>query len=162
MWFDTWTDLGRVLIVGPLAYAALVAVLRISGARSLSKLNAFDLVVTVALGSTLATVLLNGSVSLAEGVLGLVVLVLLQYLVSRLSLRWRGVERLVKSEPVLLYGHGLLRGPMRRARVTEAELQQAARSAGRKSLEEVAAIVLETDGTFSVLSSVPNLPTKRQ
>jgi uncharacterized membrane protein YcaP (DUF421 family) len=51
---------------------------------------------------------------------------------------------------------------MRRARVTEAELQQAARSAGRKSLEEVAAIVLETDGTFSVLSSVPNLPTKRQ
>ncbi|MDQ3601244.1 MAG: DUF421 domain-containing protein, partial [Actinomycetota bacterium] len=72
MWFDTWTDLGRVLIVGPLAYAALVAVLRISGARSLSKLNAFDLVVTVALGSTLATVLLNGSVSLAEGVLGLV------------------------------------------------------------------------------------------
>jgi len=88
MWFDTWTDLGRVLIVGPLAYAALVAVLRISGARSLSKLNAFDLVVTVALGSTLATVLLNGSVSLAEGVLGLVVLVLLQYLVSRLSLRW--------------------------------------------------------------------------
>jgi uncharacterized membrane protein YcaP (DUF421 family) len=162
MWFDTWTDLGRVLIVGPLAYAALVAVLRISGARSLSKLNAFDLVVTVALGSTLATVLLNGSVSLAEGVLGLVVLVLLQYLVSRLSLRWRGVERLVKSEPVLLYRHGLLRGPMRRARVTEAELQQAARSAGRKSLEEVAAIVLETDGTLSVLSSVPNLPTKRQ
>ncbi|MEJ7744413.1 MAG: hypothetical protein WKF73_18845 [Nocardioidaceae bacterium] len=92
MWFDTWTDLGRVLIVGPLAYAALVAVLRISGARSLSELNAFDLVVTVALGSTLATVLLNGSVSLAEGVLGLVVLVLLQYLVSRLSLRWRGLS----------------------------------------------------------------------
>jgi len=34
-------------------------VLRVSGKRTLAKLNAFDFVVTVALGSTLATILLN-------------------------------------------------------------------------------------------------------
>jgi uncharacterized membrane protein YcaP (DUF421 family) len=56
MWFDSWSDLARILVVTPLAYGALVAVLRMSGARTLSKLNAFELVVTVALGSTLATV----------------------------------------------------------------------------------------------------------
>lgn len=106
MWFDSWSDLGRIFVVAPLAYAALVAMLRVSGARTLSKLNAFDLVVTVALGSTLATVLLSGDVSLAEGVLALVVLVLLQFVVSRVSFRWRAVERLVKSEPVLLYRSG--------------------------------------------------------
>lgn len=90
MWFQSWADLGRILVVAPLAYVALVTMLRISGARTLSKLNAFDLVVTVALGSTLATVLLSGDVSLAEGVLALAVLVLLQFLVSRASLRWHG------------------------------------------------------------------------
>ena len=79
MWFDSWSELGRILVVTPLAYGALVAVLRLSGARTLSKLNAFDLVVTVALGSTLATVLLNSDVSLSEGVLALVVLVALQF-----------------------------------------------------------------------------------
>lgn len=161
MWFDSWSDLARILVVGPLAYIVLVAVLRISGPRTLSKLNAFDLVVTVALGSTLATVLLNSSVSLAEGALALILLVLLQFLVSRSSVRWRPAERVVKSEPVLLYHRGFRRGPMRRARVTEDEVRQAARSSGRASLGDVAAVVLESDGTLTVLSSVPELPEQR-
>jgi len=63
MLFDSWTGLGRVLLVGVLAYSALVLTLRVSGKRTLTKLNAFDLVVTVALGSTLATVLLSKDVA---------------------------------------------------------------------------------------------------
>ena len=157
MWFDSWSDLGRILLVTPLAYSALVAVLRISGARTLSKLNAFDLVVTVALGSTLATVLLSSDVSLSEGVLALVLLVALQFVVSWSSHRWTSVERIVKSEPVLLYRSGFLPGPMRRARVTEDEVRQAARATGKASLDDVAAVVLETDGTLSVLPAVPDL-----
>lgn len=162
MWFDSWADLGRILVVGPLAYLALVAVLRVSGARTLSKLNAFDLVVTVALGSTLATVLLSSDVSLAEGVLGLVLLVLLQFVVSRGSHRWPAVERVVKSEPVLLYRRGFLDVPMRRARVTRDEVRQAARASGRAALDGVEAVVLETDGTLSVLPGVPDLPDGRR
>lgn len=68
MFFEDWFGLLRVLIVGCCAYAALVATLRISGKRTLSKMNAFDLVVTVALGSTLSTVLLTKEVPLTEGV----------------------------------------------------------------------------------------------
>ena len=67
MFFDGWAGLLRVLVVGALAYAALVLLLRVSGKRTLSKMNAFDLVVTVALGSTLATVLPSRDVALAEG-----------------------------------------------------------------------------------------------
>ena len=55
MWFDSWSDVVRVVSIGAAAYATLVAMLRISGKRTLAKLNAFDLIVTVALGSTLAT-----------------------------------------------------------------------------------------------------------
>jgi uncharacterized membrane protein YcaP (DUF421 family) len=63
MLFDDWAALGRVLLVGTAAYVSLVAILRISGKRTLTKFNAFDFVVTVALGSTLATVLLSKSTS---------------------------------------------------------------------------------------------------
>ncbi|MDP9398666.1 MAG: hypothetical protein M3P96_13010 [Actinomycetota bacterium] len=59
MLYDGWHGPVRVLVVGGLAYLALVALLRISGKRTLAKLNAFDLILTVALGSTLATVLLT-------------------------------------------------------------------------------------------------------
>ena len=47
-------------------------ILRLSGKRTLAKLNAFDMVVTVALGSTLATILLGGTVSWSEGVAAVV------------------------------------------------------------------------------------------
>jgi uncharacterized membrane protein YcaP (DUF421 family) len=52
--FHSWFGLLRVLVVGTLAYAGLVVFVRISGKRTLSKMNAFDFVVTVAMGSTLA------------------------------------------------------------------------------------------------------------
>ena len=67
MWFGSWDGLVRVVVGGVAAYAFLVALLRVSGKRTLSKLNAFDLVVTVALGSTLATVLLSKDVPVVEG-----------------------------------------------------------------------------------------------
>lgn len=54
-------------MVGVLADISLVLLLRLSGRQMLSKMNAFDLVVTVALGSTFATILLNRDVSRAEG-----------------------------------------------------------------------------------------------
>jgi hypothetical protein len=67
MLFDDWSGLLRVLIVGTSAYVGLVTLLRFTGKRTLSKMNAFDMIVTVALGSTLATVLLSSDVALAEG-----------------------------------------------------------------------------------------------
>ena len=63
----------------------MVLVLRIADKRSLTKLNAFDLVVIVALGSTLATVLLSKDVALGEGVLAFATLASLQWLISRIS-----------------------------------------------------------------------------
>ena len=79
MWFDGWSDILRVALVGGAAYLTLLVVLRVSGKRTLAKLNAFDLVVTVALGSTLATILLSKDVSWSEGAVALGGLALLQF-----------------------------------------------------------------------------------
>lgn len=155
MFFDSWSGLVRVLIVGTCAYLALIVLLRASGKRTLAKLNAFDFVVTIALGSTLATVLLSSSVALAEGVLALALLVGLQYVVAWASVRSSLVERFVKSEPRLLYRNGFLTDAMRLERVTADELRQSARQQGHADLGEVNAIVLETDGRLTVLSETP-------
>ena len=53
VFFQGWGGIARTLVVGVIAYAGLVLILRLSGKRTLSKLNAFDFVVTVAFGSTL-------------------------------------------------------------------------------------------------------------
>ncbi|MGI8532719.1 MAG: DUF421 domain-containing protein [Geodermatophilaceae bacterium] len=158
MFFDDWFSLVRVLVVGVLSYAALIVLLRASGKRTLSKLNAFDFVVTVAIGSTFASVLLSSGVALVEGVTALALLMALQYAVAWTSVRSPLVERLVKSEPTLLYRDGFLTATMRRERVTPDELRQAVRGQGYSELAEVTAIVLETDGSLSVLTAVPPLP----
>lgn len=152
MFFEDWFGLLRILIVGMLAYIALVCLLRLSGKRTLSKMNAFDLVVTVALGSTLATVLLDRSIALAEGVLAFALLTALQFTITCSSVRARWVRRIVKAEPQLLLHEGqFLKGALGRTRVTEEEILAAVRGAGMPSLEDVRAVVLETDGSFSVI-----------
>ncbi len=162
MFYDDWFGLVRVVIVGTCAYLALIALLRISDKRTLAKLNAFDFVITIALGSTLATVLLSSSVALAEGVTALGLLIGLQYLVAWASVRSRRVERLVKSEPSLVYRNGFLHDAMRQERVTADELSQAARGQGYTDLSKVSAIVLETDGTLSILTEVPTLQSPEE
>lgn len=152
MFFHDWQGIIRVLVVGSLAYAALILMLRISGKRTLSKMNAFDLIVTVALGSTLATVLLSGDVPLAEGVLALALLVGLQYAITWLSVRSSRFQHIIKAEPTLLVREGqLLPDAMKRQRVTREEIEAALRQSGQKRLEDVHAVILETDGTLAVI-----------
>jgi uncharacterized membrane protein YcaP (DUF421 family) len=152
MFFDSWTGLGRVLAVGTLAYISLVLILRISGKRTLTKLNAFDLVVTVALGSTLATVLLSKSVALAEGILAMALLVFLQFVITWLSVRSPRFQELVKSEPTLIMHQGrFLDGAMRAQRITREEVIAALRSNGVADAADAAAVVLETDGSIAVV-----------
>lgn len=152
LFFSGWPALARTLVVGILAYVGLVALLRVSGLRTLSKMNAFDLVVTVALGSTLATILLNKNVALAEGALAFALLIALQFVVTWSSVRVGWVRRLVTGEPRMLALRGrLLPAALRSARVTEDEVRAAVRGAGLPDLAAVAAVVLETDGSFSVV-----------
>lgn len=152
--FGGWDSILRVLVVGVLAYAAVVVLLRVSGKRTLAKMNAFDLVVTVALGSTLATILLSRDTSLATGVTALTVLIGMQYVVAWLSVRSRFIRRLVRSEPRLLVRNGsMLEGAMKEERVSQGEVVSAIRAEGFAGLEEIDAVILETDGTFSVITS---------
>ena len=150
--FASWSGILRVLLVAPLAYVALVVILRGSGKRTLTKLNAFDLVVTVALGSTLATILLSKSVPLIEGIVGLGALVGLQFAITWLSVRSPRFSELVKSEPTLLAHKGqLLEGALRGQRVTRDEIVAAVRGSGLQGLDQVESVVLETDGSLSVM-----------
>jgi uncharacterized membrane protein YcaP (DUF421 family) len=150
--FDGWGPLARIVVVAPLAYAAMIAALRAGGKRTLAKMDAFDMVVTVSLGSILATVVLDKRTSLSEGVLAVAVLIGLQFVVTWLSTRLRWFRDIVTGEPTMMAYRGqLLGGAMRRARVTAEEVRAAVRAQGLPSLEEAESVVLETDGSFSVV-----------
>jgi uncharacterized membrane protein YcaP (DUF421 family) len=159
MFFDDSWALVRTLVVGVAAYAFLVLLLRVSGKRTLSKWNAFDFVVTIAIGSTLATALLSKTTTLAQGVVALTLLVLLHFGITWLSVRSKALRRWIKAEPTLLLREGrILHDALRSERVTEGELHAALRARGFGRVEDVGAVVLETDGSFSVIGTLGDEP----
>jgi uncharacterized membrane protein YcaP (DUF421 family) len=153
MWFDAWSDIWRTLLVGAAAYVTLVVVLRVSGKRTLAKLSAFDLVVTVAVGSTLATILLNADVSYTEGVAALVLLAALQFVAATVASRFRVGRAIVTSLPTVLMSDGCFQpDALRRERVSKDDIRQAIRASGCGDIGRIAVVVLETDGSLSVIT----------
>jgi uncharacterized membrane protein YcaP (DUF421 family) len=158
--FKDWPSVLRILVVGVLAYFSLILMLRIAGKRTLARMNAFDLVVTVALGSALSTVLLSKTVALVEGVVAFIVLIALQYSIAWISVRIGRFGNLVKAEPVLVLHDGKpLEQALRKERIRHDELLQAVRNQGYKSLEQIEAVILETNGSFSIVKSTPEPPS---
>lgn len=150
--FNGLNVLLETVIVGILAYIAVIILLRASGKRTLSKWNSFDFVVTIAFGSVLASVLLSGSTSLVQGIVGFALLVILQFVITWIASRSSLVQKLIKAEPALLLYQGQFQHKaLKRERVAEGEVLAAMRASGVATFEKVGAVVLETDGSFSVI-----------
>ena len=147
-----WTSLADVVAAGFLAYVWVILVLRLYGKRTLAKLNAFDFIVTVALGSMLATVMLIRDVTILQGAAAFTLLATLQWFVATPTIRVDWAMKAVRSSPrLLLYRGRMLEEAMKAERIAPSDLRAAARSQGHGKLDELFAIVLETDGTLSVL-----------
>jgi uncharacterized membrane protein YcaP (DUF421 family) len=152
MWFNSTDSLLHVLVAGIAVYVFLVIFLRVSGKRTLSQLNAFDFVVTVAFGSTLASTILDTDISIVDGTAALFLLIALQFAVARLTVVSSWFQRVVKSRPRLLYHESrFLEQAMKQERINRDEILQAARSQGIASMDQVEAVVLETNGNMSIL-----------
>ncbi|MEX0609290.1 MAG: YetF domain-containing protein [Balneolaceae bacterium] len=158
IFFESWSSLGRTFFITILAYISIILLLRSSGKRTLSKMNAFDFVVTVAFGSSLATVALNKSVPLIDGILVFALLIFLQLSITWLSVRFKKVKRLVTSQPtLLLYKGDVFEKILKRERITIEEIHQSAREKGIDSLEDIDAIILETTGDVTIIPKLENL-----
>ena len=155
IFFSNWESLIRITIVTIVAYFLIIFMLRISGKRTLSKMNAFDFIVTVALGSMLATVILSKDIALFDGLLALVLLITLQYIITWLSARYKVIDKFIKSSPALLVYKGvMLKSTMLKERIDEDEIYATIRKNGHSSISEVDAVILETDGSLTAIDVV--------
>ena len=149
--FDGWYNLGRAAGLAFLGFLALIVVLRASGKRTLSKMNVFDFVFVVAVGSVFAAAIVDKGVTLLEGLVALTTLVVVQAALAALAARSVRFERLVNGEPTLLLSHGdFLHRALKKERVTEEEVRAAIREQGIERVEDVDAVVLENDGSLTV------------
>jgi uncharacterized membrane protein YcaP (DUF421 family) len=145
--------IARVLFIAVSGYVTLLLLLRASGQRTLAQMSALDLVITVTIGSAFGRVLTAREVALSEVVAAFASLVLLQWLVANLWGRTTAIRRYVATTPTLLYYDGeIIDRGMRRHHLVVDDLHAAARQHGMGSLGEARAILLEGNGSLSVLA----------
>ncbi|MBV8673179.1 MAG: DUF421 domain-containing protein [Acidobacteriaceae bacterium] len=152
MFQDGWVPIVRIVIIGTLSYIAVVALLRYFGKRALTKMNAFDMVVTVAVGSAFASAVMSKNISLSDGVAAFLVLLILQRVFAGLSIRLGWFGRYLKAQPLLIVYRGtILWHNARKEQLGDLEILGGIRNASIAAVEDVLAMVLEPDGTFSVI-----------
>lgn len=149
--FESWYNVVRTVTLSVVGFAALIVLLRVSGKRTLSKMNVFDFVFVVAVGSVFASMIISKDVTLIEGLAALATLVLIQIGLAELATRSPLAERIINGEPALLLSRGqFISRALKRERVTEEEIRAAIRAKGVTRVEDVDAVVLENDGTLTV------------
>jgi uncharacterized membrane protein YcaP (DUF421 family) len=147
LFFSSWKSLLHIFVVGVFGYLSLIIILRLSGNRTLSKMNSFDFVITIALGSTFSSALLDKNIALLDAIFSFFLLIGLQFIVTYISVRKKVFEHIIKGDPILLFHSGqFLKKAMKKAHVTEEEVLSGIREQGISDLSEVDFVVLEGNG----------------
>ncbi|TWT08017.1 DUF421 domain-containing protein [Planococcus sp. CPCC 101016] len=150
--FDGWKSIFRVVLMCILAYPFLILLLRLFGKRTLSEISIFDFIITVTYGATLSSIITSDKVSFADGAAILFMLTLLQYMVSRLSVKSKRFSDFIKASPTFLYHSNHFNEEiMKQNRLRIEDLRAKVRQQGISSFEKVEAIVLEGDGSLSIV-----------
>jgi uncharacterized membrane protein YcaP (DUF421 family) len=133
-------------------YVVLLCLLRGMGRRELSQLTTFDLLVTVVIGDLIQQGVTQEDMSFTGALLAVGTICLLAVASSFVGTKSRRAERLLDGVPVVVARDGVLfRDVLRRERITEAELMEAARGEQVSDLAKVDLVVMEADGHFSFL-----------
>lgn len=142
----------RILVVGTLTYFSIIMLLRVSGKRTLASMNAFDFIITVAMGAAFGRILTAKSVSFFEAFTTFALLVTLQFIISYISVRSEKFRKFTTSQPTLLYYKGeFLRKNMKKERLNEEDVLGAVRAKRISSIAQVEAIVFESNGNVTVI-----------
>jgi uncharacterized membrane protein YcaP (DUF421 family) len=150
--FDLTTPWYEILLRTFIVYMAVLVLLRLAGKRELGQMTPFDLVVILVIANAVQNAMTGGDNSLVGGLLAATTLTVVNIAVGRWGSQVPFFRRLVASEPTLLLRDGKpLKEALLKERIDVEELEMAARQHGIAELKDVAAAVLEEDGSISII-----------
>lgn len=134
-----------------LVYAAVGLLIRVFGRRILAQLNLSDLVVVLLLSNVVQNAVIGPDNSLTGGLLGAVVLIVVNEVWSRSVGRSAALVRAVEGSPVTLVSDGhYVQRALQRSGIRAADLDQSLHMQGADGVGEVAAATLNPRGSLVV------------
>jgi uncharacterized membrane protein YcaP (DUF421 family) len=133
-------------------YGFLLVALRVAGRRELAQMTSFDLVLLLVISNAVQNSINAGDNSLTGGLISAAALLVLNWIVGYATYRWRRVERVLEGKPLRIVSDGKVHmGAMKRELLTLSELRSALRKQGIVRISDCRLVVLEPDGTLSVV-----------
>ena len=152
------TEAAMVTVTTIVLYASIIALVRLTGLRSFSKMSASDFAMTVAIGTLFAGAISKPDPTILVSLLGLSLLFAAQKLVA-IARSNETVKGLFDNTPILLMRDGvLLDENLEYCSVTPDDIRAKLREANATSLSRVHAVIFETTGDVSVLHGDPDSP----
>jgi uncharacterized membrane protein YcaP (DUF421 family) len=148
----SWHGLAEIALRTTVIYVLVLIGLRLTGKREVGQMTPFDLTLLLLLSNSVQNAMTGPDTSLVGGVVAAAMLLILNYLVAKLSGRSRQFRRIIEGSPTLLVHNGkTIPDNMAKERISEDELTRALREHGCNAVQEAALVVLEVDGSVSVL-----------
>lgn len=141
-----------VSVVG--IFTAIMIITRVFGLRTFAKMSSFDFASTIAVGSILASIIINEDQNLLKGILALVCIIGFQTLFSFLTRKNNWFKKLFTNKPQMLMKDGeIFYDNLKNCNIGISDLMGKLREANVHKLSEVQAVVFENTGDISVLHS---------
>jgi uncharacterized membrane protein YcaP (DUF421 family) len=150
-------NVGQMSLRALVVFILAIAMIRIANKRFMGKNAALDVLLGIVFGSMVSRAI-TGNAPFLPTIVASLVLVLLHWLLSAIAFRSKTFGTLVKGRDSMLVRDGEIQWEaMRKAHLTEHDLQEALRNSGKQpEIREVAAAHLERNGDVSVIMRESN------
>ncbi len=161
--FALHVSLLEIFLRGSVIYLVLVLLMRLFPRREVGSLNVNNLLIVVLLADAVQNGMTEGSSSVTDVLLLVVVLLFWSWALDWLSFRFPAVERFINPEPRPLILNGrLLRHNMRRELITLQEMLEYLREQGIDDPKQVKAAYIEGQGHITVIRYDHEAPPSKQ
>jgi uncharacterized membrane protein YcaP (DUF421 family) len=143
-----WEKIFRSVVI----YLFMLLAFRFAGKRQVGQLTPFDLVVLLIISNVVQNAVIGNDNSLGGGLLGAVVILVLNWMVVEVAYRFKPIRRFLEGTPSILVHNGQIIGKhMERERINPEDLRAAVRRCGLADVHQVRFAVLEDNGQISVI-----------
>lgn len=161
--FESWSTMAIVFFSVLLIFSIIIVITRISGLRTFAKMSSFDFASTIAIGSILASVIMNTGQSIGRGTIALGTIIAFQTLFAYVKRKSERLSKILTNKPTLIMdGEKILYENLAKTNVSEDDLIAKLRESNVRHFGEVLAVVLESTGDVSVIHSGDNIQLNRE
>ncbi|QSW89688.1 DUF421 domain-containing protein [Flavobacterium endoglycinae] len=134
-------------------YFFMTIALRVFGKKELSQLNTADVILILLISNAVQNAMVGPDTSLSGGLIAALVLFIVNYIIKKLTHKYKIVGNLLLDKPQILIHDGKLDfKALSKLDISDEELKEAMREHGIEFFKNVKLAMLEIDGTISIIS----------